>query len=30
MTREEYFENGAALRAEYERHGTRPPRGRLW
>jgi actin-related protein len=30
MTREEYFEQGSALRAEYERHGTRAPRGRMW
>ena len=30
MTRQEYFEQGSALRQEYERHGTRPPRGRMW
>jgi hypothetical protein len=30
MTREEYFENGTMLRVQYEQHGTRPPRGRMW
>ena len=30
LTREEYFENGTMLRIEYEQHGTRPPRGRMW
>ena len=30
MTREDYFENGTMLRVEYEQHGTRAPRGRMW
>jgi actin-related protein len=31
LTRAEYMEHGSArLRAEYEKHPPKPPKGRLW
>lgn len=30
LTREEYFERGAALKQQYADHPMWPPRGRLW